>query len=130
MSAVLHKAVEQLCHEIKVLARRVEALEGAANSLGGTRDRLERATKLQWAVGDAITIIEALDAPVDAEMLAKHIAVSGGAAPTATILKWLRSVVVRGAADPSHPLFPYLIEKKPLRFGRKKEVAALAGRVR
>lgn len=116
MGAILTKAVEQLCHEVKVLSRRVAALEEAARALGGTRDRLERATVAQWAAS-AITVIEALEQDIDAETLARQVAMGG---PVATILKWLRLAVVRGAADPDHPLFPYLVEKKPLRFGRKK----------
>jgi len=73
--------------------------------------------------------IEALDTPIDSEVLAKQITAKGGV-PTATVLKWLRSVVVRGAVDPDHPLFPYVVSKKPLWFGRKELLASPAAPVR
>lgn len=64
-------------------------------------------------------IIEATDVDIEAETLARMLAADGEiAAPAA--LKWLRSVVVKGVGDPSHPMFPYLTEKRPLRFGKKK----------
>lgn len=64
-------------------------------------------------------IIEATDVDIEAETLARMLAADGEiAAPAA--LKWLRSVVVKGVGDPSHPMFPYLAEKRPLRFGKKK----------
>lgn len=64
-------------------------------------------------------IIEATEVDIEAETLARMLAADGGiAAPAA--LKWLRSVVVKGVGDPSHPMFPYLAEKRPLRFGKKK----------
>jgi len=78
-------------------------------------ERVRQAVRAQGAAA----IIEALDTDIDAEMLAKQMT-ADGEVPTATMLKWLRGAVVRGAAEPSHPMFPYLIEKKPLRFGKKK----------
>ena len=79
-------------------------------------ERVRQAVRAQGAAA----IIEALDTDIDAEMLAKQMT-ADGEVPTATMLKWLRGAVVRGAAEPSHPMFPYLIEKKPLRFGKKKD---------
>lgn len=64
-------------------------------------------------------IVEASETDVDAEVLAKMLA-ADGSIPANTMLKWLRAVVVRGEGDPSHPMFPYLAEKKPLRFGKKR----------
>lgn len=78
-------------------------------------ERVRQAVRAQAAA----VIIEALEQDIDAETLAKQMS-ADGEVPTATLLKWLRGAVVRGAAEPSHPMFPYLIEKKPLRFGKKK----------
>ncbi|TXI02269.1 MAG: hypothetical protein E6Q76_15765 [Rhizobium sp.] len=64
-------------------------------------------------------IVEASETDVDAEVLAKMLA-ADGSIPANTMLKWLRAVVVRGEGDPSHPMFSYLAEKKPLRFGKKR----------
>lgn len=79
-------------------------------------ERVRQAVRAQGAAA----IIEALEVDIDAEMLAKQMT-ADGEVPTATMLKWLRAAVVRGAADPAHPMFPYLVEKKPLRFGKKKD---------
>ncbi len=113
------------------LKDRIRALETALQDLKTFVEDMNRPLEpapilsdREWPVDmartrTAITIIEALDTPVDSEMLAKQIA-ADGEVPVATVLKWLRSALVRGVADPSHPLFPYLVEKKPLRFGRKE----------
>jgi len=64
-------------------------------------------------------IIEATEMDIDAEALARMLA-AGGEIEAPAARKWLRSVVVKGVGDPSHPMFPYLAEKRPLRFGKKK----------
>lgn len=78
-------------------------------------ERIKQALRAQAAGA----IIEASETDVDAEVLAKMLA-ADGSIPANTMLKWLRAVVVRGEGDPGHPMFPYLAEKKPLRFGKKK----------
>lgn len=78
-------------------------------------ERIKQAVRAQ-AAG---VIIEATEGDVDAETLAKHLAAEGEI-PAKAALAWLRAAVVRGEADASHPMFPYLIEKKPLRFGKKR----------
>lgn len=78
-------------------------------------ERIKQALRAQAAGA----IIEASETDVDAEVLAKMLA-ADGSIPANTMLKWLRTVVVRGEGDPSHPMFPYLAEKKPLRFGKKR----------
>lgn len=78
-------------------------------------ERIKQALRAQAAGA----IIEATEGDVDAETLAKHLA-ADGEIPAKTALAWLRAAVVRGEADAAHPMFPYLIEKKPLRFGKKK----------
>ena len=78
-------------------------------------ERIKQALRAQAAGA----IVEASETDVDAETLAKHLA-ADGSIPANTMLKWLRTVVVRGEGDPSHPMFNYLAEKKPLRFGKKR----------
>lgn len=79
-----------------------------------TEERIKHALRAQAAGA----IIEATEGEIEAETLAKMLAADGGIT-SAAALKWLRGAVVKGAADPAHPMFPWLIEKKPLRFGRK-----------
>lgn len=106
MSAVLQRAVEQLCREVDALRARVEALEP------------KKPREPSWCEEVAVKIIEASETDVGAEVLAKMIAV-GNSTPANTVLKWLQTVLERGEGDPRHPLFPYLTSKKPLRFGKK-----------
>lgn len=79
-----------------------------------SEERIKHALRAQAAAA----IIEATEGEIEAETLAKMLSADGGIASTAA-LKWLRGAVVKGAADPAHPMFPWLIEKKPLRFGKK-----------
>lgn len=79
-----------------------------------TEERIKHALRAQAAAA----IIEATEGEIEAETLAKMLSADGGIA-SAAALKWLRGAVVKGAADPAHPMFPWLIEKKPLRFGKK-----------
>jgi len=80
-----------------------------------SEERIKQALRGQAAGA----IVEASETDVDAEVLAKMLA-ADGSIPANTMLKWLRTVVVRGEGDPSHPMFAYLAEKKPLRFGKKR----------
>lgn len=118
---VLTEAVASLCRKVEDLRARVEALEPppvetrAPEEWGPTSRRLTSA---------AVRIFEMSETDTDAEVLAKMLAADGSISPT-KVLQWLRMVVCRGEGDPRHPLFPYLVNKKPLRFG-KKQVANLA----
>ena len=80
-----------------------------------SEERIKQALRGQAAGA----IVEASETDVDAEVLAKMLA-ADGSIPANTMLKWLRTVVVRGEGDPAHPMFAYLAEKKPLRFGKKR----------
>lgn len=88
---VLQEAVEQLSWKVRYLMREVEKLKTAQ-------------------AGPVLS-------PSEVETLAKMLSADNGiTAPAA--LKWLRGVVVKGVANPDHPMFSWLIDKKPLRFGK------------
>lgn len=125
MSALLQRAVEQLCREVDALRARVAALE-PPKPPERTLDEWKALHALRGQA--AADILEASETAVDAEVLAKMIA-AGNSTPAGQILKWLRTVVERGEGNDDHPLFPYLVDKKPLRFG-KKTVASPAATVR
>ena len=124
---VLQEAVEQLAWKVRYLVREVEKLKAAQGETAELvlqgEERIKHVLRGQAAAG----ILEASETDVDAEVLAKMLA-ADGSIPAGEILAWLRMVLHRGEGNVNHPLFPYLVDKKPLRFG-KKTVASPAAPV-
>lgn len=127
---VLQEAVEQLSWKVRYLMREVEKLKAVqakpvlspdAAEQQDTEERVKGALRAQAAV----SLIEATDGDIEAETLAKMLSADGGI-PAPTALKWLRGVVVKGVANPDHPMFSWLIDKKPLRFGKNSLASPVA----